>query len=114
MTIIKTVVLDQMQMPQGRNVIGDFVMVLTENGREISRSKPHTINIPPDGDYAAILKANNDDIATRPGLQWPAIDSDEWRRFTDHCAIAHTPAVKAAYAAVKLNAMAEFATTVKK
>ena len=99
MTITKRTLLDQCAITQSRNVIGDFCLFILDDGVVISKSAPHTINIAPNGDYAATLKANNADITTRPGMMWPAIDADEWKRFIDHCLIAHTPEVVAAYIA---------------
>lgn len=101
MTITKNVVLDQCEISPGKNVIGYFCLVTSLNGAIIAKSNPHVINIAPDGDYAATLKANNTDITTRTGMIWPEIDTNEWKRFIDHCLIAHTPEIKAAYATFK-------------
>ncbi|CAB4223368.1 hypothetical protein UFOVP1670_32 [uncultured Caudovirales phage] len=98
MAMQKIVVLDQCQIPNGRNVIGDFCMLIIEDGRVISKSAPHTINMQIDDDYAAVLAENNQDITTRPDLLWPAIQPDEWARFVGYCEISHTPEIKAAYA----------------
>lgn len=100
--ITKETILSQLQISEGRCVIADFMLVVKEDGVEISRSKgPHTISFMPDADLALILAANNADITTREGMKWPAITQADWNRVTAHCTVEHTPEVKAAYAAFK-------------
>ena len=101
MLFTKIVVLDQVEIPQGRNVRGDFCMLVLEDGRVISKSLPHTINMQPDDDYAAILDSVNADITTREDMKWPVIDPTEWARFVSYCSITHTPEIKVAHAMFK-------------
>lgn len=104
MTEIKTVLL-QGFFTESRRVQCDFVRTVYQDGVEILRSdRPHTVAFDPDADHDAILSAINADITTREGMQWPAIDAGEWARAVAHCAVEHTPEVKAAYAAFKQSA----------
>ncbi len=101
--ITKETILSQMQiLNESHCVIADFMFVVKEDGVEISRSKgPHTVSFMPDADHDAIFAAVNADITTREGMKWPAIPQSEWDRTTGHCAVEHTPEVKAAYAEFK-------------
>ena len=91
------------EIPEGRNVIAHFQCVMEENGIEISRSNPHTVNFPPDTEnFDVILAAVNTDITTRPGMLWPPIPAEEWERAVRLCMAEHTPEVQAAYEIWKL------------
>ena len=100
----KTILL-QTEIAEARNVICYFMRIVYENGVEIGRAKnPHVVNFTPDSNPAALFAETNNDITTRNDMLWPAISSDEWARATAHCAVEHTPAVKAAYQAWKARA----------
>lgn len=88
----------QTEIPEGRCVTCYFVQVVYEDsGEEVARSKPHTITFMPDTDYKAMLVAINNDITTREGMKWNPIEATEWARALGHCAVEHTPEIKAAY-----------------
>lgn len=96
----KTVLL-QGYFTEGRCVSCDFMQIIYDDaGKEVARAtSPHTVAFMPDADHDAILAAVNLDITTRDGMKWAAIGADEWARAVGHCAVEHTPEVKAAYKA---------------
>jgi hypothetical protein len=93
----KRVFLQQMEIPEGRNVMAYFVMVIEDNGIEVARSKPHLVNFMPDADADAMFDEVNANITTRDDMLWPPIPRAEWDRAVDVCTTVHTPEVKAAY-----------------
>ena len=99
----KTVVLEQTEISPGRCVTCYFRMVvIDDNGAIVAKSPlPHTVTFMPDADHAAIFAAINAHITTRETDPWPAIPTKEWDRAVSHCAIEHTPEIKAAYATFK-------------
>lgn len=99
--ITKRVFLAEMELPESRSVIAHFLMVLEEDGREVTRSNPHTVCFTPDADPAAMFDQVNENITTRPDMLWPAIPAEEWARAVAVCQAVHTPEVKAAYEAWK-------------
>ena len=103
LNMYKTVILEQTEIPQGRCVTCYFRMVvIDENGAIVAKSAlPHTVTFMPDADHASILAAINANITTRETDPWPAITTKEWDRAVNHCAIEHTPEIKAAYATFK-------------
>lgn len=98
--ITKRTILSQMEISEGRAVIAHFHMVLEDDGKEISRTIPHTACFMPDADHAAMLSQINAHISTV--LEYPPIPSGEWARAVSVCDAVHTPEVKAAYEAYKL------------
>lgn len=108
-------ILIQTEITEGRAVIAHFLrLVYDDDGSEIGRAKaPHTVTFMPDANHDVILKAVNNDITTREGLKWPAIELDEWARACGHCVIEHTPEIVKAYAAFTAQQEAALAATVK-
>lgn len=95
--ITKRVFLAEMELPESRSVVAHFLMVVEEDGREVSRSNPHTVCFAPDADPAVMFDQVNANITTRLDMLWPAIPADEWARAVAVCQSVHTPDVKAAY-----------------
>jgi hypothetical protein len=105
--ITKRVFLAEMELPESRSVVAHFLMVVEEDGRELVRSKPHTVSFTPDVDAAAKFVEVNANITTRPDMLWPAIPAEEWARAVAVCNAIHTPEVKAAYEAWKASQSAQ-------
>lgn len=101
-------VLIQTQISEGRAVTAYFLQVIYANdGSEVGRAKlPHTVTIFPDSDLPGMLADNNADITTREGMKWEPISAEEWGRAAGHCAVEHTPEVKAAYETYKADQLA--------
>lgn len=96
-------ILIQTEIPECRAVIAHFLQIVyADDGKEVGRAKlPHTVTILPDADLDWTLSDVNQDITTRKGMKWAAIEPEEWARAVGHCAVEHTPEVKAAYALYK-------------
>jgi len=85
------------EVPEGRNVIANFQLVYSDGGKEITRSKPHTISLGVDCDPVVELAGVNTYLQTHPNFLWPAIPESELNRAYALCAAEHTPEVKAAF-----------------
>jgi hypothetical protein len=97
----KRVFLAEMEIPEARNVVAHFIMVIEDEGHEVTRSKPHTVCFTPDAEPDLWFDQVNANITTRPDMLWPAIPKEEWDRAIAVCSAVHTPEVKAAYEAFK-------------
>ena len=95
--ITKRVFFSGAEVSEGLHVTAFFMMALSENGVDISRSSPHAVGFSPDTNAAQKFAETNANITTRPDMQWPEIPADQWQRAVDICNGLHTPEVKAAY-----------------
>ena len=105
----KRVYLAEIEIPESRDVVAHFLMVIEDGEMPPIKSRPHTVTFKPDANPDMIFQTINDNITTREDMRWPPIPSDEWARAVAVCQAVHTPEVKAAYELWKQEQMAKIA-----
>ena len=96
MTITKSTIIDQIEVARDGSVQVRVGLLMIEDGVEIS-SRWHRTAIIPGGKVDATLAAVNADIASRPGLGYPAIEADKVHLLKKICRAVHTKEIVKAY-----------------